>query len=318
MTIMGDSMNDLSLKEIDKNLAIPFIHNHHYSKILPRLTKYHLGCFYDNELCGVITLGWGTQPLQTIKKIFYNHIITTKDYLEIGKMCFLPKMNNSNFGSSIIKILIEWLKQNTDCQYLYTLADGIMGKCGYVYQASNFIYIGSFKTSVYMNLKTGEKIHPRSAKTLLQENAVFSDKDKVFWLTDDFCEHKGIDKINGLMFRYMFPLNKKARKILNSYTEYNNLKNPKDSDLIFQRRIKKGKFENIEQPNFNMNVFQYNYQKYNDVEEKEVKQIEKIIRFKTDKMIDLVTLMEKEPQLFEELATDYPSEKATYIFEVNA
>lgn len=253
---------EVSISEIDKETAIEFVQNYHYSKILPRLTKYYLGCFEGDNLCGVITLGWGTQPLQTIKKLFYKHTLITTNYIEIGKMCFLPSHNNSNFGSRVMKQLVKWLKHNTDYMFLYTLADGIMGKCGYVYQASNFIYIGKFKTSVYMDKFTGEKIHPRSAKQLCVENAEYEGKNKIFWLTHDFCEHKGIDKINGLMFRYIYPLNKSSKIILEDYPEYKCLKNPKDDALLFEKRVAKGKFEPIEQPNFNMNVFNYNYQKY--------------------------------------------------------
>ncbi len=256
------------IREINKMEAVEFIQKYHYSKIMPRLTKYYLGFYEENILCGVITLGWGTQPLQTIKKIFYKHSLVTNDYLEIGKMCFLPKCNNSNFGSRVIKELVLWLKQNTKCLFLYTLADGIMGKCGYVYQASNFIYIGKFKTSVYYDKHTGEKIHPRSAKELCKENAIFEGKKKVFWLTADFCKYKGIDKINGLMFRYILPLNKAAKKIIKEYKEYLGLQYPKDNVLIFERRIENGKFEIIEKPNFNMSVFNHNYQKYNEGETK--------------------------------------------------
>ena len=253
---------NLEIKEIEKSIAIEFIQTYHYSKIMPRLTKYYLGFFENDTLVGVITLGWGTQPLQTIKKLFPNNSFKTKDYLEIGKMCFAPTKNNSNFGSQAIKILCKWLKENSDISFLYTLADGIMGKCGFVYQASNFKYIGSFKTSVYRDIKSGEKIHPRSAKSLCQENAKMENKKKVFWLTDNFCKYKGIEKIQGLMFRYILPLNKLARKVLNSYTIYNNLAYPKEKDLIFEKRVDKGKFEKIEKPNFNKNVFNYNYQKY--------------------------------------------------------
>jgi hypothetical protein len=256
-------VNGYLISEIDKDEAVSFIHKYHYSKILPRLTKHYLGVYAERGLVGVITLGWGTQPLQTIKKIFYKHEVETSDYLEIGKMCFSPIANNNGFsGSSILSKLIKWVKKNTNCKFLYTLADGIMGKCGFVYQASNFKYIGRFKTSVYMDVKTKEKIHPRSAKTLLTENAHWEGKDKVFWLTHDFCEYKGIDKINGLMFRYVYPLTKQASKILDQYEEYKNLPNPKEFDLIFERRVTTGKFEKIPKPNFNMNVFKHNYQKY--------------------------------------------------------
>jgi hypothetical protein len=254
----------LSIREISKGTALSFIHTYHYSKILPRLTKYYLGYFEDDVLVGVITLGWGTQPLQTIKKILYNHPVVTTDYYEIGKMCFLPEKNKSNFGSVAMKLLITWIKSNTRVKFIYTMADGIMGKCGFVYQAANFKYIGSFKTDVYMDKLTGEKMHPRSTKKLHVENAKLIGKDKVFWLTPDFCELKGIDRIRGLMFRYIYPLDKKSRKMLDSYEEYRNLKNPKEVDLFFEKRSGYGKYEQIPKPIFNMDVFTHNYQKYTE------------------------------------------------------
>lgn len=63
-------------------------------------------------------LGWGTQPLQTIRKLFPDSSLQTTDYLEIGKMCFLPEMNQTNyFGSQALSALIKWLKEHTDCHF---------------------------------------------------------------------------------------------------------------------------------------------------------------------------------------------------------
>lgn len=250
------------IREMTIDVAVNFVLRYHYSKILPRLTKYYLGVYEDNELLGVITLGWGTQPLGTIRKLFPNHKLTTKDYLEIGKMCFLPSCNNSkSFGTQTMSLLVKWVKQNTDCLFLYTMADGIMGKCGYVYQASSMRYLGSFETQVYYDEKTHEKMHPRSVKTLLDENAKKVGKDHLCWLTQDFCEEKGISKIVGLMFRYIVPLNKKATKILNSYPEYSNLSYPKDKDLVFKKRVGNNKYVYISKPQFNMEEHSHNYQK---------------------------------------------------------
>jgi len=190
--------------------------------------------------------------------------MVTTDYFEIGKMCFRPDKNGSNFGSQAIKVLLDWARENTNVKFIYTLADGIMGKCGFVYQASNFRYIGNFKTDVYMDRVSGEKIHPRSAKQLCKENANWESKEKVFWLTHNFCEYKGIDRIRGLMFRYIYPLSKSSKKILNKYDEYNGLKNPKEIDLIFEKRVRLGGYEEIKKPDFNMNVFNHNYQKYGE------------------------------------------------------
>lgn len=249
--------------EIEKEMAVDFIRCHHYSKVMPRLTKHYLGFYTGEELLGVVTLGWGTQPLKTIRKIFPNHLLSTSTYLEIGKMCYVPAMNgNRHFGSSVLSLLIKWLQQNTDCLFLYTLADAIMGKCGYVYQAANFRYIGSFQTSVYRCRYTGEKIHPRSARILLEENAKMDGVDKRFWLTHEYCMHKGIDKINGRMFRYIYPLNNTAIKILESYPEYQGLDYPKDKDLYLSVRVSPRTYEQIPIPYFAPNVCQYNVQKY--------------------------------------------------------
>lgn len=250
------------IRRIPKQTAVDFIQKYHYSKILPRLTKHYLGYFENDILIGVVTLGWGTQPLGTIRKLFYKHELTTADYLEIGKMCFDPSKNESNFGSQSTSLLIKWIKQNLNIKFLYTMADGIMGKCGFVYQASNFRYLGSFKTPVYMDSKTHEKIHPRSAKQLCKENAEYEGKKKVFWLTHSFCEHKGIERVRGLMFRYIYPLDRRSKKILNEYPEYLNNPYPKEKDLVFEKREESGKYIIIEKPDFNMNVFNHNYQKY--------------------------------------------------------
>jgi hypothetical protein len=253
----------MEIKVIDKNKAISFIFKYHYSKIMPRLTKHYLGFFENDLLKGVITLGYGTQPLGTIKKLFPNHNYKTVDYLEVGKMCFSKDVNNNgSFGSQVISMLVKWIKKNLpEVKYLYTLADGIMGKVGYVYQASSFRYIGSFWTSVYLKESTGEKIHPRSSKQLCIENAKWENKRKIFWLSQAFCEYKGIAKIDGLMFRYILPLTKQAIKDFNTYEQYKSLKNPKADSLLFKKRIGDKKFIFIEQPKFNMNIFDNNYQK---------------------------------------------------------
>jgi hypothetical protein len=185
---------------------------------------------------------------------------------------FRDDKNGDNFGSQALKLLVDFCKNKTDIKFLYTLADGIMGKVGYVYQASNFIYLGSFKTDVYIDRQTKEKIHPRSAKQLCKENAEWSGKDKVFWLTADFCEYKGIDRIKGLMFRYMLPMSKKYRKWIMSYDEYNSNSYPKANDLVFERRVSNGVYESIPQPNFNMDVFEHNYQKYNTEQTSKIKE----------------------------------------------
>ncbi len=152
------SSTNIMLRLLNKYEAAQFVSTRHYSAVMPRLTKYYFGYYIKDKLVGVITFGWGTRPKHTIQKLFPS--LDTKDYYEIGKMCLddsLPK----NSESQLLSKSIDWLKKNTDVKYLFTWADGIVGKPGYVYQAANFLYGGFSITDTYVS-KSGEKIHPRT------------------------------------------------------------------------------------------------------------------------------------------------------------
>jgi hypothetical protein len=59
----------------------------------------------------------------------------------------------------------------------------------------------------------------------------------------------------------MLPLTDEAKKVMKAYPEYQSLKNPKGDSLKFKKRVGAKQFVSIEQPEFNMNVFNHNYQK---------------------------------------------------------
>ena len=121
---------DYEIHKLHKINAIEFVQKYHYSPVMPTLTKHFLGFYLDGELKGVLTLGWGTQPKGTINKMFPG--LESKDYYEIGKMCLSKDLNDTkSAGSQMISATIRWMKENTECLFLYTMADGIMGKCGY-------------------------------------------------------------------------------------------------------------------------------------------------------------------------------------------
>lgn len=203
---------DFKIRETDKITATNFVQKYHYSPVMPRLTKHFLGYYLNNKLVGILTLGWGTRPKHTIQKLFPS--LDTKDYFEIGKMCLEPNLNNSKgAGSQMISKTIKWMKENTSCYFLYTLADGIMGKVGYVYQGSNFYFGEKYFTETYL-MPNGEKLHPRSCKVLLEENAKLLKRDKMHRMSKCFMKKKGIKHIEGYMFRYIYPLNKTAKNMM--------------------------------------------------------------------------------------------------------
>ena len=136
----SEEMYEFDIKEISKEEVVKMIQKYDYSNTLPKINKYFLGFFLDKELVGVVTLGWGTRPRHTIQRIFPS--LDTKDYLEIGRMCMTEEMPR-NSESQMLSQLVKWLKKHLpELKVLFTWADGMVGKVGYVYQASNFIYAG--------------------------------------------------------------------------------------------------------------------------------------------------------------------------------
>ena len=220
------SSTNIMLRLLNKYEAAQFVSTRHYSAVMPRLTKYYFGYYKKDKLVGVITFGWGTRPKHTIQKLFPS--LDTKDYYEIGKMCLddsLPK----NSESQLLSKSIDWLKKNTDIKYLFTWADGIVGKPGYVYQAANFLYGGFSITDTYVS-KSGEKIHPRTIQGQLpnKEGLKYGHRPNPKQLKE-----LGLSRVKGKQFRYIYPMSKKYRKFLKKSTVKWSTNYPKHKDLIW-------------------------------------------------------------------------------------
>lgn len=219
------------------------VKKYHYSNILPRINKHFVGFFLDEELVGVVTLGWGTRPLHTIKKIFPS--LETKDYFEIGRMCMTEDMPR-NSESQMLSKLVKWIKVNCpEVKVLFTWADGMVGKPGYVYQASNFWYLGYIWTDMYM--KDGIKIHPRQTKQFFSNGE--NDSRLSARPTIEQMQRYGISHYKGKQFKYLLFLCDKhtTKSLINECTEPLSREYPKDTDLQWKVQVN-GKWNICEKP----------------------------------------------------------------------
>lgn len=230
------------IQKISKNDALDMIKKYHYSNTLPKINKHFLGFFLQDELVGVITLGYGTRPLHTIKRIFPT--LETKDYYEIGRMCMTEEMPK-NSESQMIAACCKWIRSNEpQIKILFTWADGMIGKPGYVYQASGFIYAGSTTGEMYM--KDGVKIHVRQIKALIAPG----DKRLTVRPTFEQMKELNIQHYKGKQYKYFRFLCGKIRKkqLLKECKENLNEENPKDKDLKWKKKIEKGKWVECNKP----------------------------------------------------------------------
>lgn len=233
-----------TIVEITKEQALEMIKTFHYSNTLPKLNKHYLGFYMEGKLVGVVTLGWGTRPLHTIRKIF--PCLETKDYFEIGRMCMTEEMPR-NSESQMLSQLVKWIKANCpDIKVLFTWADGMVGKAGYVYQASNFWYLGYIWTDMYM--KDGVKIHVRQTKKLFQKGE--DDKRITARPTAEQMKQYGIEHYKGKQFKYLLFIcdKRKARELKQVCLEPLTRNYPKEKDLEWKSKNGNGKWVVCDRP----------------------------------------------------------------------
>ena len=240
---------NLEVREISKDDALGMIQEFHYSNTLPKLNKHFLGFFQDGKMVGCLTLGWGTRPAHTIKRIFPS--LTTDNYFEIGRMCMTEDMPR-NSETQMLSACCHWIKANCPTvKVLFTWADGMVGKPGYVYQAASFIYAGYSGGEMYM--KDGKKIHVRQMKAFLAPG----DKRITVRPTVEQMREYGIEHYRGKQFRYFKFLCGKheKRRLLKECLLDLTEPNPKEDDLTWTKRdLTTGKWVKCDKPPYTTDV----------------------------------------------------------------
>ena len=221
---------DFDIREVSRGQALDMITAYHYSDTLPKINRHFLGCFLGVDLVGVVTLGLGTRPRHTIQRLFPS--LGSHDYLEIGRMCMTDDMPR-NSESQMLSRVVAWIRANEPgCKVLFTWADGIMGKPGYVYQACSFWYAGFVEGEIYE--RDGCKLHVRGMKSLLTSDP--NDRRLTVRPTLEQMRELGIRHYKGRQFRYVkltCGRRERARLLAESLvpltTDY-----PKDRDLAWR------------------------------------------------------------------------------------
>ena len=164
-----------------------FIAEYHYAIVCPPITKLCLGLFENGKLVGVALLGYGVRPKHTLKKLFPS--LEVPEYLELNRLCVLDEMPR-NTETRFLGMMARCIQESRpDVKVLYSWADGLRGKPGYVYQAANWLY-GGFIWSEFYITEDGEVIHPRLLITR------YGTRKKSVTLD------LGLRKIHGYQFRY--------------------------------------------------------------------------------------------------------------------
>jgi len=155
-------VNAYHVQPVPRSPMAAFVAAHHYAVRVPPHCLLSLGCFAGQDLVGVASWGYGVRPRHTIQRLFPS--LTTSDYYELNRLCMLdsePRNGESHF----LRLCREYIRAREPGRVvLFSWADGMRGKPGFVYQADNWLYGGFIRTEFYVTPQN-EVVHPRQVTT---------------------------------------------------------------------------------------------------------------------------------------------------------
>ncbi len=179
---------DYRAAPIPRQVMAEFVAAHHYAVRVPPHCLLSLGCFKGDELVGVASWGYGVRPRHTIQRLFPS--LGTANYYELNRLCMLDS-EPRNGESRFLRLCREYIVEHEPERIvLFTWADGMRGKPGYVYQADNWLYGGFIRTEFYVTPED-RIVHPRQLITR------FGRRDRAF------TRRLGLRRVRGRQFRYV-------------------------------------------------------------------------------------------------------------------
>lgn len=187
--------------------------NFHYAKRLPATIAVAYSVFNNkNEWCGVVIYNNGARDMGTP----YG--------LKIGQCSELIRValnGKQELTSKVLSLSLKlFKKQNPLCKLIVSYADSDENHIGTIYQATNWFFVSSKKTSDKYIDKNGKEIHPRSHSATGYKKR-FNNEYKKCIKTSDLTKIK-----KGLKHKYIYPLSKDmiplCKKLSKPYPKKNN------------------------------------------------------------------------------------------------
>lgn len=215
-------------KEIEPNIARDMVKKFHYSHKCVSNSKIHLGVFSNvsDRLCGVLQLGPSMNGYKTSKKFH-----KSDKCMELNRMV-MDDIEPRNAESQAISLCFKWLKTNTELDYLISFSDGKENNVGYIYQATNWHYVGYKLSNSFYDLD-GDIVHSVTVWHRYKE----THKDRNEKTTNEIlCDNfNNVSVITSKQHIYLYKLNKSIEFLL-SDKEYP--KKEKETPILKRKIIK--------------------------------------------------------------------------------
>lgn len=163
-------LQNLEMKSIDYKISKKFIEMNHYSQRMSVGVKSNLGFFLEKELVTVIL--YSVPVCNQISKFLQVKNSQVLELTRLASLDILPK----NTESYCLGQSFKFLKQNyPQYKYLISYADPNHGHLGYIYQATNWKYIGlQRRNNTHILLLDGKEVHERKLSHIHGTNGYFN------------------------------------------------------------------------------------------------------------------------------------------------
>ena len=142
----GFGKRSFHVAQIPAGIAREVIEANHYSRRVVNNSYIHLGVFLNGAMAGVLQFGYMLNPACAGKVVAGT---VQGQYLELNRM-YLSDEAPRNSESRAISYAIKYIRRaSPSVAWIQSYADERCGGLGVVYQAANFLYLGSHKTQFY-------------------------------------------------------------------------------------------------------------------------------------------------------------------------
>lgn len=192
-----------TIKPVEKKHADSLVEDLHYSgKAVPN-TQINLGVFdKDDIMVGCLQFGPPINGDKSASKISNE----TRMY-ELNRMV-MNEDQPRNSESQAISLCMTWMRRNTDARYILSFSDGKQGNCGYIYQASNWKYLGYLLSNSFYDLD-GDIVHNITLWHRYKEKHPLKDQHTTLEIA--CMHHKSVSRLLCKQHVFVFPLYKNVK-----------------------------------------------------------------------------------------------------------